>query len=182
MNQILDLINQEHPLLRQQAQAIHNIKDPSLEKLVTALLTTLKFYQGVGIAAPQVGQSLRLFIVASYPNQRYPFAVKMTPTPMINPKIINHNHEQVKGWEGCLTVPNVRGLVPRYSKIEVEYFDLEGNLQRRYFQDFIARIFQHELDHLDGILFIDRLENPQDRFTEAQYQELIHQSTLSPTI
>jgi peptide deformylase len=72
-------------------------------------------------------------------------------------------------------VPNIRGLIPRYREIKVEYFDIEGNLKSCIFKDFIARIFQHELDHLDGILFIDRLEHTQDQFTEAQYQDIIAQ-------
>jgi peptide deformylase len=175
MNNILTIATHENPILRQEAQPITNIKDTSVKTLINSLLNTLKFYNGVGIAAPQVSQSLRLFIVASYPNQRYPFAPKMNPTVMINPKIIGYNPQKVKDWEGCLSVPNIRGLVPRYGEIEVEYFDMEGNLKFCILKNFIGRIFQHELDHLDGILFIDRLENPQDKFTEAQYQKIITQ-------
>ena len=175
MNKILSIATLENPILKKEAQTIEKINDPSLKKLIENLISTLKFYDGVGIAAPQVSQSMRLFIVASYPNKRYPFAPKMTPTPMINPKITNHNNVKEKGWEGCLSVPNVRGLIPRYTEIEVEYFDVEGNLQSSHFNNFIARIYQHELDHLDGILFIDRLESSEDQFTEKEYQEIIHQ-------
>ena len=175
MNKILSIATLENPILRQQANIIKNISDPSLKKLIEDLISTLKFRNGVGIAAPQVSESMRLFIVASYPNKRYPFAPKMTPTAMINPKIINHNNIKEKGWEGCLSVPNVRGLIPRYTEIKVEYFDIEGNLQSSHFKNFIARIYQHELDHLDGILFIDRLESCEDKFTEKEYQEIIHQ-------
>jgi len=173
MNNILKIAKLGESILREKAQPITKFNDPSLNKLIDSLLTTLKFYNGVGIAAPQVSQSLRLFIVASYPNQRYPYAPKMKPTAMINPKITNTNNRKIKDWEGCLSLPNIRGLVPRYAQIEVEYFEPNGHLTTSIFNDFIARIFQHELDHLEGILFIDRLENSQDQFTEAEYQEII---------
>jgi peptide deformylase len=98
----------------------------------------------------------------------------MSPTAMINPKIIAHNQEKVKGWEGCLSIPNQRGLIPRYTEITVEYYDRYGQQQQQVLTDFVARIFQHELDHLDGLVFLDRLESKADLYTEKQYQELIN--------
>jgi peptide deformylase len=97
----------------------------------------------------------------------------MRPTAMINPKIIAHSTETVKGWEGCLSVPGIRALVPRYQSIEVEYTDTSGELQKLEFTDFIARIFQHEYDHLEGLVFLDRVETTLDMMTEAEYQERI---------
>lgn len=91
---------------------------------------------------------------------------------MINPKIVSHSTEQEKGWEGCLSVPGIRGLVARFQTIEVEYRDRNGQLQRQQLTDFVARIFQHEYDHLEGILFLDRVESDQDWLTEAEYQAL----------
>jgi peptide deformylase len=111
--------------------------------------------------------------LASHPNQRYPHAPEMPPTAIINPKIIVHSTESQKDWEGCLSVPGIRGLVPRYQKIEVEYTTRDGKLERKIFTDFIARVFQHELDHLDGLLFLDRIETTQDLYSEAEYQKLI---------
>ncbi|MCX7596089.1 MAG: peptide deformylase, partial [Fischerella sp.] len=128
---------------------------------------------GVGIAAPQVAQSYRVMIVASRPNPRYPDAPEMEPTAMINPKIITHSTAVVKGWEGCLSIPGIRGLVPRYEAVEVEYTDRNGKLQKQLLNGFIARIFQHEHDHLDGIVFLDRLESNRDIVTEQEYQKLI---------
>jgi peptide deformylase len=101
----------------------------------------------------------------------------MEPTAMINPKIVARSTEVVKGWEGCLSVPGIRGLVPRYQAIEVEYTDRYGKLQKQEFTDFVARIFQHEYDHLDGIVFVDRLENTLDMITEQEYQNRVVNKT-----
>jgi peptide deformylase len=170
---ILEIAELGDPILRQNAIAIANIEDSNLQNLIDSLIETAKVANGVGIAAPQVSQSYRLFIVASRPNARYPNAPTMKPTAMINPKIISHSEEIVKDWEGCLSVSGKRGLVPRYQKIEVEYIDRKGFLQHQVLIDFVARIFQHELDHLDGIVFLDRLESSEDLFTEEEYQLLM---------
>ena len=164
----LSVLTLGDPRLRDQAQPVVNI-DHRLQQLIDNLMWTADKTNGVGIAAPQVGESLQLFIVASYPNLRYPHAPRMEPTPMINPRIIAHADEQVIGWEGCLSVPDQRGQVDRWREIEVEYCDRRGQLQRRVFTDFVARIFQHELDHLHGTVFIDRVENPADLLTDAEY-------------
>ena len=161
-----------NPVLRRQAEAITEISDPRLQSLIDDLIATTIKSNGVGIAAPQVSQSDRLFIVASRPNPRYPQAPLMEPTAMINPKIVSHSTEQEKGWEGCLSVPGIRGLVARFQTIEVEYRDRNDQLQRQQLTDFVARIFQHEYDHLEGILFLDRVESDQDWLTEAEYQAL----------
>lgn len=92
---------------------------------------------------------------------------------MLNPKIIAHSSEVVKGWEGCLSIPGIRGTVLRYQAVEVEYTTRDGKLHRQELTDFVARIFQHELDHLDGIVFLDRLESTQDIITEQEYQKRI---------
>lgn len=95
---------------------------------------------------------------------------------MINPRIIARSSELVKGWEGCLSIPGIRGLVPRSQVIEVEYTSRDGQLHRQELTDFVARIFQHEYDHLDGIVFLDRVESTQDLMTEQEYQQRIVQN------
>ncbi len=162
INLNLEIAQVGNPILRQQAQSVKDITDEKLQQLIDTLLTTATDANGVGIAAPQVSQSYRLFVICSHPNPRYPDAPLMDPTIMINPRIISHEDEIVKGWEGCLSVPEVRGLVPRYKVITVEYLDRYGQLQQQELRDFVARIFQHELDHLNGILFIDRVEKSED--------------------
>ncbi|OUL28958.1 peptide deformylase [Nostoc sp. T09] len=177
MAQLVPIIQLGNPILRQQATLIDNIQDQDIQNLIDDLLATVAQANGVGIAAPQIAESYRLFIVASRPNPRYPNAPEMAPTAMINPKIIAHSTEVVKGWEGCLSVPGIRGFVPRYQAIEVEYTDRNGKLQQQELTDFVARIFQHEYDHLDGIVFVDRLESNQDMITEQEYQQRIVNNT-----
>ncbi len=175
MSKILEIIQLGNPILRQQAKPIDNLADECIQTLIDELITTVAKANGVGIASPQVAESYRLFIVASRPNPRYPNAPTMEPTAMINPRIIAHSSEVVKGWEGCLSVPGIRGLVPRYQAIEVEYTSRDGKLHRQQLTDFVARIFQHEYDHLDGIVFIDRVESTQELMTEQEYQQRIVQ-------
>jgi len=158
--------------LREVAQPIANVHDRDIQQLIDEMLFTLKESRGVGLAAPQVGRSLQLIIVASHPNERYPNAPQMEPTAMINPKIISYSVETEKGWEGCLSVPMIRGLVPRYREIEVEYLDRQGDRQVNRLTDFVARIFQHEYDHLEGKVFLDRVETNLDLVTEAEYHKL----------
>jgi len=173
MSEKLSIIQLGNPMLRQKAEVVNNIQDKTIQKLIDDLLFTVKEANGVGIAAPQVAVAYRIFIVASRPNLRYPNAPLMEPTAMINPRIVNYSEQIVKDWEGCLSIPGIRGLVPRYKTIEVEYTDRDGKLQNRKLTDFVARIFQHEYDHFEGLVFLDRIENTLDIFTEQEYQNLI---------
>lgn len=172
MSKIPEIIQLGNPLLQATAQPVQKIDDPSLQSLIQDLITTTIESQGVGIAAPQVAQSLQLIIIASRPNPRYPHAPQMEPTAMINPRIVNYSGEPEKGWEGCLSVPGIRGLVPRYPQIAIEYTDRHGQVCYQELTGFVARIFQHEYDHLQGIVFLDRVESTQEMITEQEYQKL----------
>jgi len=176
-NQLLQIVQLGNPVLRKKSKAIKNILSPEIKKLTNILLKILMKVNGVGMAAPQLGKSLRLFIVASHPNPRYPKAPYMKPTAVINPKIISHNDKKEKSWEGCLSVPGVRALIPRYTKIEVEFITKQGKKVRKNYKDFIARIFQHEYDHLEGLVFLDRIESTKDIITEKEYQKLMSKKT-----
>lgn len=165
MEKIAKIAQIGESVLRDRATPVTTID----RQLVESLIATAIANNGVGIAAPQIANSQRLFIVTSHPSDRYPNAPTMQPTAMINPKIISHGTQTVKDWEGCLSVPNVRGLVPRYQEIKVEYTTIDGEAKQDVLTDFIARIFQHELDHLDGILFVDRVESKEDLYTETEY-------------
>ncbi|HBB35423.1 MAG TPA: peptide deformylase [Cyanobacteria bacterium UBA8803] len=169
MTESLQIAQLGNPILRQQAQIIDNVTDERLQQLIDALIATAVITNGVGIAAPQVSESYRLFIVASRPNPRYPNAPVMAPTAMINPQIVARSDEVVKGWEGCLSIPGIRGLVPRHQEIEVEYISRDNQLHRQQLTDFIARIFQHEYDHLEGIVFLDRVESTREIMTEQEW-------------
>ena len=159
------------PILTQVAEPVTEFKTPALQDLIEGMLATLKEAQGVGLAAPQVGSLLQVLIVASRPNPRYPEAPQMQPLVMVNPRLLACSSEQVLGWEGCLSVPNCRGLVARAREVEVEYYTPEGVQQRVVWQDFPARIFQHEYDHLMGRVFLQR--QPRQLLTEAEYQAQI---------
>ena len=173
MNELTPIIKLGNPILRQKAAAVENIQSQEIQNLIDELITSVSQANGVGIAAPQIASYYRLFIVASRPNARYPHAPEMHPTAMINPRIIAHSSEMLKDWEGCLSVPDIRGLVPRYQTVEVEYTDCYGNLQKQELTDFIARIFQHEYDHLEGLVFLDRVENNHDLISEEEYQKSV---------
>jgi peptide deformylase len=172
MAELLEVSQVGNPSLRQIAQPIDRLNEP-IQSLIDNLMETLLQSNGVGIAAPQVAASYRLVIIASRPNPRYPNAPEMEPTVMINPRIISASDEIVKDWEGCLSVPGIRGLVPRHSTIAIEYSDRQGNLQQQQLTDFVARIFQHEIDHLNGLVFLDRLETNLDIVTDQEYLKLL---------
>ncbi len=170
MSEQLEIIELGHPILRQIAQPILDVGDHVLQTLIDDLLLTVKQANGVGIAAPQVARSWQLMIIASRPNPRYPTAPEMEPMAILNPRILSHSTETAIGWEGCLSVPGLRGQVPRYRAVEIEYLDRQGRLQKMEMTDFVARIFQHEFDHLKGMVFLDRVETLEAIATEQDYQ------------
>jgi len=161
------------PVLREPARRIADPLDPAIQSLIEDLLVTVADANGVGIAAPQVYQSVALFVVAARPNPRYPHAPAMEPTAMINPEIISASEEMEKGWEGCLSIPGIRGLVPRHRRIAVRYLSRDGILREEEYEGFIARVFQHEFDHINGVVFIDRVESTFEIVSEKEYLRLV---------
>ena len=168
-----NIVQLGNPTLRQPAERIQTVQSPDLQALIDELLQTMAQAGGVGIAAPQVGILKQLVIIASRPTPRYPHAPEMLPTPMLNPQLVEHSDEIEKGWEGCLSVPGIRGLVPRYRSVTVDYLDRDGQPQRQILHDFVARIFQHEYDHLQGVVFIDRVESTHELMSEQEYQRQV---------
>ena len=173
MTKTLKIAEIGNPVLRSPARIVSNVLDPTVQKLIDDLIFTTIESNGVGIAAPQVSQSLQLFIVASRPNLRYLHAPKMAPTPMINPRILHYSDEVAIGWEGCLSVPGMRGLVKRSKEIEITYTDRYGQQQQQIFTDFVARIIQHEYDHINGKVFLDQMESTLDLMSEAEYHSRV---------
>ena len=159
MSNILAVAQRGEAILTLKAVAVtaSEFNSTWLNELAAALQATMLERQGVGIAAPQVYVSKRVIIVASRPNLRYPDAPEMDAVVMVNPEILSSSDKTVLGEEGCLSVPNERGLVARAEMIRVRYFTLQGELIETVFHGFPARIVQHEVDHLDGILFVERL-------------------------
>jgi peptide deformylase len=158
------------PVLRQVAGRIADPADPAVQALIDDMLVTVAEADGVGIAAPQVFAPLSLFIVASRPNPRYPNAPAMEPTAMLNPELLWSSDAMEKGWEGCLSIPGLRGLVPRHRRIGVRYLSRGGELREEEYEGFLARVFQHEFDHVQGVVFLDRVESTRDLITEKEYQ------------
>lgn len=173
MSKQLEITELGNPILRDDTKKVENIYDEKIQTLIDNMIHTMKSANGVGIAAPQVSESLQIFIMRSNPNPRYPDAPEMQTEAIINPVIISASDEKEFDWEGCLSIPGIRGLVPRHKSINVTYQDRQGKKKEAAFEDFPARIFQHEFDHLNGIMFLDRMESPQHLITENEYIKLM---------
>ncbi|NIP37991.1 MAG: peptide deformylase, partial [Candidatus Dadabacteria bacterium] len=172
MAKVLEIVELGAPVLRERAKAVEDISNPMIQNLIDDMIVTAKEASGVGLAAPQVGHSLRLFIISSYSNERYPDAPEMVPVPIINPQIVSCSEEMEKGWEGCLSIPGIRAPVLRHRAVKIRYFDREGQEFEGILEDFVARIFQHEFDHIEGIVFLDRLKDNSEIITENEYYKL----------
>jgi peptide deformylase len=146
------------PLLRQVAAPVQRV-DAELAALVADMNDTMRSLNGAGLAAPQIGVSLRVVIFEVTVNPRYPEAPAIPYTVLINPELTPLGEEQEEGWEGCLSVPGLRGLVPRFMKLRYRGFDLGGAPIDRTVEGFHARVVQHEVDHLDGILYPERMRD-----------------------
>lgn len=170
---LLQIAELGHPIVRKKCQDVLDIKDKSIQHLIDNMLATVEEADGVGISANQVYQPLRLFIIASHPSRRYPKAPQMTPLAMINPILLKHSKDQVKDWEGCLSIPGIRGNIPRFKKVKVEYTSRVGKKVTKTFKGFISRIFQHEFDHISGVTFLERLKSTKDIISEKEFQKIV---------
>lgn len=171
-----------HPQLRRSAKPIVDVSEHHLQATIDAALTQMVKAGGVGLAAPQVGDPWSWCIVASHPTLRYPDAPYMSPLVMLNPAIVAHSRESESGWESCLSVPGVRGLVSRSVAVDVTYQTRDGEYRAETFKGFVARIIQHECDHLSGMMFLDRVEHTADLMSESEYRRnILQQPTDLPT-
>ena len=157
---ILKVARMGHPVLRAKGRALERseIAAPAVQQLIDDMLDTMFEYRGVGLAAPQVHQSLRLF-VASLDDDGSPDAPDPEPIVLINPEIVSASPELVEDWEGCLSIPDIRGRVPRAHAIKVRALNRKGERIEIDAKEFPARVIQHEYDHLDGVLFFDRMKS-----------------------
>lgn len=158
---ILKVAHMGHPVLRAKARPLEaaEIRSPAVQQLIDDMLETMAEYHGVGLAAPQVHKSVRLF-VAGFPegedDDEEPEVPQMV---LINPEITIVGKETVEDWEGCLSIPDIRGRVPRARQIVVRAYDRNGKRLEIQASNFTARVLQHETDHLDGVLFFDRMKS-----------------------
>ena len=145
------------PLLLEKAQPITAFNTPELHALIQDMQDTMSAMDGAGIAAPQIGVSLQVVIFGVGSNPRYPDAEQVPYTVLINPTLTPIGDEIEEGWEGCLSVPGLRGIVTRYTRLHYTGFDQFGNAIDRLVSGFHARVVQHECDHLMGILYPMRI-------------------------
>jgi peptide deformylase len=147
------------PRLLRVAEPVREFNTPALDALVADMFETMHAANGAGLAAPQIGVNLQLVIFGFAHNARYPDAPEVPETVLINPTLRPLSEEMEEGFEGCLSVPGLRGSVPRYTKLYYEGFDQNGNPISRNAEDFHARVVQHEVDHLLGILYPMRIKD-----------------------
>jgi peptide deformylase len=150
------------PRLLLVAQPVDRLDTPELRALLTDMEDTMHALDGAGLAAPQIGVGLRVVIFGIAANPRYPEAEPVPRTVLVNPLITPLDGEMEQGWEGCLSVPGMRGLVPRYRRLRYQGFDASGNAIDRIVEGFHARVVQHECDHLDGVLYPMRITDMRD--------------------
>jgi peptide deformylase len=159
---ILKVARMGHPVLRTPAQALDrsDFKNPAFQRLVDDMMDTMAEYHGVGLAAPQVHESLRLFVVAFDPTKAEPPEdAPLEPYAIVNPEITPVGDVVVEDWEGCLSIPDIRGRVPRLKELSLRAHNRKGERIELRLDNFRARVIQHETDHLDGILFFDRMRS-----------------------
>jgi peptide deformylase len=159
---ILKIARMGNPALRAKARRVEpsEIQRPGVQKFIDDVIETMNEHRGVGLAAPQVHESVRLIVVGiRQDGEDDEDEPKIEVLPLINPEITVLGSELVEGWEGCLSIPEVRGRVPRAAEIRVQALDRRGKRIDRTLQGFPARVVQHEADHLDGVLFIDRMSS-----------------------
>ena len=172
---VLEIITPEDPVLRQVGEPVTNIKDPEIQTLIDDMIDTMRSVNGVGLAAPQVGRSLQLAVVETLPEhdedgEEIPDSRNLYV--IINPDIFWQSRKRGTGIEGCLSIPGYLGEVERHFAIMVTAYNREGKKKRLRLKGWDARIFQHEIDHLQGILYTDKLTAPENYWSEEEYEKL----------
>jgi len=158
---ILKVSRLGHPVLRRVAQpmSLEELRAPSTQKLIDDMIETMKEYDGVGLAADQVHESRQIAVLEVADNPRYPDKPKVPLSVLVNPRVTPLSEEMEEDWEGCLSVPDLRGRVLRYKNIRVQALDRDGKELDFVATDFHARVIQHEWDHLNGKVYLDRMRD-----------------------
>lgn len=156
---ILKVARLGHPVLRAQANPLmrEEVLSPETQRLIDDMIETMREYDGVGLAAPQIHVSKQIAVIEVEENPRYPDMPKVPLTVLLNPKIVSRSKKIVEGWEGCLSVPDLRGSVPRNESLVCEALDRSGKPLKIEAVGFFARVIQHEWDHLQGNVYLDRM-------------------------
>jgi peptide deformylase len=156
---IREVLRMGDPRLLARSQEVEDVRAPAIAALLADMRDTMRAQNGAGLAAPQIGVGLRVVIFGVERNPRYPDVDPVPYTELINPVLTDMSAEMEEGWEGCLSVPGLRGVVPRHSRLRYRGLDPQGNIVDREAEGFHARVVQHECDHLDGILYPMRVRD-----------------------
>jgi peptide deformylase len=158
---ILKVARLGHPVLRQVAAPVPvtEIRSAETQRLIEDMVETMREYNGAGLAAPQVHILKQITVIEVHGNPRYPDAPSIPLTVLINPVVTALTEETEDGWEGCLSVPDMRGMVSRYTTVRLEAYDRDGTTMDVVAKEFFARVIQHEIDHLNGIVYLDRMKD-----------------------
>lgn len=169
-----------NPILRKKSKEISKdyLLSDDFGRLLVDLRDSMKHYGGIGIAAPQIGVDLSVAIIELSGLNRYGEEINLPLTAFINPEIEYLTQENQGFWEGCLSVPGLRGFVERPSKVRVRYLDEKGNKQELVAEGFLATVLQHELDHLHGVLYVDRIKDPTLLSYQEEFEEFIQERTI----
>ncbi|MEJ2580136.1 MAG: peptide deformylase [Acidobacteriota bacterium] len=171
---LLEVVRLGHPILRSTAEDVPEdlFGSGRLAELGDSMIRTMLEEEGVGLAAPQIAEGLRLF---SYWVPEADDQPMVEPTVLVNPEIRAIGESVEEGWEGCLSIPGLRGLVPRFSRVKVKALDLAGDPVSLTADGFHARVIQHEYDHLDGVVFLDRMTSTHSLAFEAEWERFVVQ-------
>jgi peptide deformylase len=158
---ILKVARLGHPVLRKVAAPVpvKEIRSSEIQRLIDDMVETMREYSGAGLAATQVHVSRQICVIEVSGNPRYPDAPSIPLTILINPVVTPLTAEMEDGWEGCLSIPDMRGMVPRYTAVRLEAYDRAGGKLDVVAKEFFARVVQHEADHLNGIVYVDRMKD-----------------------
>src|SRR6267143_3398045 len=150
-----------HPVLRKVAEPVDPaaIRTPAIQRLIDDMIETMREYDGAGLAATQVHTLQQIAVIEVLGNPRYPDAPAVPLMVLINPVVTPLTEEMEEGWEGCLSVPDMRGMVPRFTSVRLDAYDREGNPIEGETKEFFARVIQHETDHLQGMVYLDRMRD-----------------------
>ncbi|MFO1324267.1 MAG: peptide deformylase [Burkholderiales bacterium] len=170
---IREILRIGDPRLLERSREVERLGSPELRALLADMRDTMAAHDGAGLAAPQIGVPLRVVIFGVAVNPRYPDAEPVPYTELVNPVLTPLADEQEDGWEGCLSVPGFRGVVPRFTRLRYEGYDPDGGAISRDVEGFHARVVQHECDHLDGILYPQRIRDMRKfGFTDVLFPDL----------
>ena len=173
---IREVLRMGDPRLWQKSLPVARFGSPELHELLQDLRDTMAHLNGAGLAAPQIGVQLRVVIFGVKSNPRYPDVEEVPDTVLINPELTPLSSEMEDGWEGCLSVPGMRGWVPRWRRLRYKGFDENGKPFKREVEGFHARVVQHEVDHLDGVLYPMRIRD----FTRFGFNEALFPGQALP--